>query len=356
MAEENIALAELIENFTEEMYCWILDPNSSPQTKRFLLPKMIQEQRFTYAVNVGSANDVEIVLKSPITAYEEGVLVYFKAPAANSGAMTIDVDGVGPIALVDREGNPLEAGDVPAGSLNIAQFDNTNFQLLVSAGGGGGVAISDIQNNTHTYKIDTGAANAYEIALTPAPSGYVEGQFFSFKAVNANTGASTIDVNGLGAKTIKRRDGSSLLAGDIGAGAYCIIGYDGVDFQLLSVESDIKVTPSPLSLVDGAAISFNMNSKFFDYKRLDTVESAITLTISNVIEGSNQILSVKKNIAGDVTITLAGGGLSFYGYNNAGFVGTPDIILSGNSGDIFDISFLARTANEIGVAIGKNGN
>ena len=137
MAEENISLADLIENFTEEMYCWILDPNSSPQTKRFLLPKMIQEQRFAYAVNVGSANDVEIVLKSPITSYEEGILVYFKAPSANTDEMTIDVDGVGPIALVDREGNALTAGDVPAGSLNVAQFDNTNFQLLVSAGGGG---------------------------------------------------------------------------------------------------------------------------------------------------------------------------------------------------------------------------
>lgn len=138
MADENISLAPVIENFTDDMYCWILDPASIPQTKRFFFPKIIQEQRMTYAINVGTANDVEIALKSPLTSYEEGVLVYFKAISTNTGAMTLKVDALLAIGLVDREGNPLAAGAVPVGSLNIAQFDGTNFQLLVSSGNGGG--------------------------------------------------------------------------------------------------------------------------------------------------------------------------------------------------------------------------
>lgn len=130
----------------------------------------------------------------------------------------------------------------------------------------------------------------------------------------------------------------------------------GTTFILIAKEDSFKTIPAPTTLVDSAAVAFNMNGKYFDCKRLDTVEAAITLTLSNVIEGANQILSVKKNIAGDVTITLAGGGLSFYGYNNAGYGVTPDVVLSGASGDVFDISFLARTATEIGVALGETGN
>ena len=253
MADENVSTFQIIDVFKDDMFIWILDPNSTPQSKRYLLSKFIQEMRISYA-------------------------------------------------------------------------------------------------------IDTGIANAYAIALNSILTSYVEGQSFSFKAVNANTGASTINIDGLGVKTIKRRDGTDLKSGDILAGSINIIQFDGTNFQLLSKDASSIVTPTPVTLADGAAIAFDLNDKFFDYKRLDTVESTITLTLSNIIEGANQILSVKKNIAGNVTITLAGGGLSFYGYNDAALGVTPDIILSGASGDVFDISFLARTATEIGVAVGLNGN
>jgi hypothetical protein len=142
MADENIENAPIINNFADDMYCWILDPNSSPQTNRFLLSKFIQEQRITYAVNTGSANAIELVLKSPITSYVEGQTLTFRAPAANTGAVTINVDGVGVLDIVDRSGAPLASGDIPSGSLNIVQYDNANFQLLVSAGGGGGGGIT----------------------------------------------------------------------------------------------------------------------------------------------------------------------------------------------------------------------
>ena len=113
---------------------------------------------------------------------------------------------------------------------------------------------------------------------------------------------------------------------------------------------------SPTALTDGAAIAFNFNNKIFNLKTLTTVQAAITLTLSNVTQGANQVLSVVKNLAGDVTITLAGTGLSFYGYASADLGTTPVVVLSGAIGDIFDISLLAREATKIGVAIGQNGN
>jgi hypothetical protein len=84
------------------------------------------------------------------------------------------------------------------------------------------------------YKVDTGSANAYAIAPAPAVTAYTVGQIFSFKAVNANTTASTINVNALGVKSIKRMDGSALLANDILAGQIVVVEYDGTNFIMIS--------------------------------------------------------------------------------------------------------------------------
>lgn len=86
-----------------------------------------------------------------------------------------------------------------------------------------------------TYADDTGTANAYKVTLTVAPQSYQGGLNFVMKAANANTGPSTVDVNGLGVKPIKRFDGEDLEADDIQAGMLVHLGYDGADFRILSV-------------------------------------------------------------------------------------------------------------------------
>jgi len=95
------------------------------------------------------------------------------------------------------------------------------------------------------YVIDTGTADAYAIAPTPAIVAYVTGQRFTFKATNDNTGASTIAVNGLASpKTIKKADGATDLdAGDIQNGQIVEVEYDGTNFQLMSpVGHDLATT------------------------------------------------------------------------------------------------------------------
>lgn len=89
------------------------------------------------------------------------------------------------------------------------------------------------------YKVDTGAANAYVITPAPAITAYTVGQIFSFKAVNANTTASTLNVNGLGAKTIKNAAAADLVANDILAGQVVILEYDGTNFQMLSPSGNL---------------------------------------------------------------------------------------------------------------------
>lgn len=85
-----------------------------------------------------------------------------------------------------------------------------------------------------TYAVATGTANALLLALTPALTAHVTGMPIEVKAASANTGACTINIDGLGAKSIIKPDGTALAAGDIKAGAICTIVYDGTSYQLVN--------------------------------------------------------------------------------------------------------------------------
>ena len=90
--------------------------------------------------------------------------------------------------------------------------------------------------NYKGYVADTGTANAYVLTLSPAITSYVAGQVITFKATYANTGACTINVNGVGLKPITRNVLSNLVVGDIVAGQLVTICYDGSYFQLISIK------------------------------------------------------------------------------------------------------------------------
>lgn len=100
-------------------------------------------------------------------------------------------------------------------------------------------AIRDIdqlvsQGGSEVYAADTVGTDAYAITLVPAPTAYVTGQVFNFKAGTVNTGAATLNVNGLGAKTIKKAYNADLDTGDIVANQIVGVVYDGTNFQMIT--------------------------------------------------------------------------------------------------------------------------
>jgi hypothetical protein len=68
------------------------------------------------------------------------------------------------------------------------------------------------------------------VGLDPAPSTYVTGLNLRFKAAGANTTAPTLNVNSLGAKSIKYPGGTALAAGALVSGVIYEVNYDGTDF------------------------------------------------------------------------------------------------------------------------------
>lgn len=87
---------------------------------------------------------------------------------------------------------------------------------------------------TYDYAASAAGSDTYAITASPAPTAYVTGQIFTFKADVANTGACTLNVNSLGAKTLKNKVSADLSTGDILANQIVTVVYDGTNFQVLS--------------------------------------------------------------------------------------------------------------------------
>jgi len=83
------------------------------------------------------------------------------------------------------------------------------------------------------YAAATGT-DTYAATLTPAPTAYVVGMRIQFSVANTNTGASTINLNTLGNKALRKgSDGITALgAGNLVVGKIYTAVYDGTLFQI----------------------------------------------------------------------------------------------------------------------------
>ncbi len=113
----------------------------------------------------------------------------------------------------------------------LARLTDTNITNIASHT----TRLGNLETGAATYIASTGSANAYVLTPSPVLAAYTAGNYFSFKANFTNTGAATVNVSGLGAKTIKKKDGATdLVSGDINSGQIVDIEYDGTNFQMVS--------------------------------------------------------------------------------------------------------------------------
>lgn len=150
--------------------------------------------------------------------------------AAADGAPTGDNNG-GNLQL--NGGNATNGGTdglVDIGATNTSAItlavDTTAEADLVVAGN---LALAGSFN----YGVDSVGTDAYAVTLTPAPAAYVTGMVIIFKAGTANTGACSIDVNGLGVKNIKLNGTSDPGDNEILAGMAVMLVYDGTNFLIV---------------------------------------------------------------------------------------------------------------------------
>lgn len=149
------------------------------------------------------------------------------------------------------------------------------------------------------FATDTGSANAYVVTLSPVPTAYMTGLKIMFKATNTNTGASTLNVNGIGTKTIKKNVSTDLSAGDITANQYVEVIYDGTNFQLLNVAGGT-------SLTKGASSDVNTGTDDAKYLTALALRGSILLNLQNGLINGKIVTSVASNNLTVAIKTFAG--------------------------------------------------
>jgi microcystin-dependent protein len=113
---------------------------------------------------------------------------------------------------------------------------------------------------------DSGSSDDYAVTITNFPSSYALGQRVVFQANTANAGASTLNINGLGAVAIKKDYNQDLADGDIYANEICDVTYDGSYWQITARRQQGSPTgmiapfagntaPSGWLICDGSAVS-----------------------------------------------------------------------------------------------------
>jgi hypothetical protein len=92
-------------------------------------------EKFTYYVAGGTANALTITTVPTITSYTAGLSLSVKIATTNTSASTINVDGVGLVAITRADLSPTQGGDLPTNAVVDMTYDGTQFQIngLVTA-------------------------------------------------------------------------------------------------------------------------------------------------------------------------------------------------------------------------------
>lgn len=126
------------------------------------------------------------------------------------------------------------------GTTALAWNAGDYFNLLLTAGDmADAVQKDDLQAQAPNFGHDTGTANAYSVAYTPAITAHVIGAPLRWIAANTNTGASTFD-DGAGVANLVLPGGGALVAGQIVAGGMYTAIYDGTNFQIPEIPTNLN--------------------------------------------------------------------------------------------------------------------
>ncbi|MDE2024872.1 MAG: hypothetical protein KGJ07_00085 [Patescibacteria group bacterium] len=221
---------------------------------------------------------------------------------------------------------------------------------------------SAIQQNKFNYAADTSAsANTLTASLTPVPASYTSGMNFWVKAANTNTGASNVNLNGLGNKSIVVYPSSSgeeaLVGGEIIANNFYNFEYDGTHLILLN--------PSP-KMYGAGLLDSNTGNTY--------APGTSQVTMANIdfdpysITGSNSITPKRPGFyqvsAGlGLAIGASNGAIGLSIYKNAAFtrqlqafnvtasssifVEGSCIVKANGSTDVFTLEMINSTSNNV---------
>jgi len=217
-----------------------------------------------------------------------------------------------------------------------------NFQAIVDAVNANAQPLAGAVGTVPVYvPVVGGTANA--ITLTPVSpiSSYAAGQTFTFIATAANTGATTINTSGLGARNLRYADGTAMSGGELQAGAPYIIEDNGAAYVLMNSAQATGLVPwTPTLSFGGASVGITYG-----------LQSGISCKIGRIVFQAFAILLTNKGVS---VGAMAVGGLPYivnagWQGNNAGPLVASNLTFPANSYNVFGYNLGTQTMSGLNI-------
>lgn len=263
---------------------------------------------------IAGTNTITAVGPASMTAYASGQVFRFIPANTNTGATTINFT-CNSVALgaknIFSAGVACVGNELVAGSPVIIVYDGTQFNVV---GGGYSAGIKSIQNASYITLGTVAGTNTITAVSAPVISAYAANQSFEFTPAATNTGATTINISSLGAKSIFFNN-AALVGGELRISTPVRIKYDGTQFQLLSPAANSQAlallstgTASTSATLDFTGLTAYAGYEFHIDGLLPTTNGDDLLMQVSIDNGSNWVTAGSYGYAQWAVDSAAGSG------------------------------------------------
>jgi hypothetical protein len=273
-------------------------------------------------------------------------------------ALTADLAS-GLTNCITKDGQSTPTANIPMGSNKITGL--ANGTLI-----GDAANLGQVQSTVAKLISITGTDTVLG-TMSPTLTAYAAGQLFYFVAGGANTGAVTLNVDGLGAKAITRDGSTALAAGDINSGEIVVVIYDGTRFQMINAANSFGNTTinGTLTVTGNTGLQANVSvTSALSVGGTFAVTGAATLGSTLAVTGKSDLPTVSTasaNAAVAVITDLSAAGASITSANVGTAVVTTGTVtnLTATSASVASVNAgvaLLTTATGASIASANLGN
>jgi len=185
-------------------------------------------------VDTGIANNYIVNFIASFSALANGIVLYFVPANNNTGASTLNVNGLGVIPIINVDGSALGANQITAGQMVEVVYYNGNWQLItISAFSGSTIGTFGISTTIPSASTtDLGSATAHVVLVTGTTTITSFGSSASLSApiyMVRFSGALTLTAGVAlilpGAANIPVQAGDSLIAQYLGSGNWTVLSF-----------------------------------------------------------------------------------------------------------------------------------
>lgn len=187
----------------------------------------------------------------------------------------------------------------------------------------GGASVDNNTLKNAQYISDGGSTNTITgTTTTTFPGAYADGQVVIVKVANSNSGATTLNINSLGAKAVTKSGSTALASGNLIAGRDYVMSYDGTRFQVLNftpIAADAIACPtcvtSAASLTSTAIMTGAGSQGSQTPSATSTLDSSGNMALAGTLNkvtitapasGSTLTIANGKTLTASNSLTLAG--------------------------------------------------